>query len=181
MQMLELYDILIAWFRQFTPNVWVYGDEYDEDPITGGKKLKPMPLISFGYPTGEFATNTMMTFNIWDSSVNWINVLSIENRITKALPSRSGVTFDIIGGTTLKYLDPGTGQWIPFTMEELPGIAQRIRKEYKQDVQTKSFPGESRGGIWLQRGTPFTQSIADPDNLIKRRTGNIIVRNFMIY
>lgn len=187
--MLELQNTLTDWFRQFTPNVYVLGDEYGLDPATGQPKIKPMPLISFGYPTTDFAVNGLITFNIWTESVNWIEAMSIEDRIAQALPSQSAVTFDVKtsgGGVRLEYFHPGWREWIEFTLDQAADIAQDMWDIYGvHPLETRETPlpsgGKSRGGIWLQRGNPFTQSVSDPDFMVKRRTGNIVIRSFLIH
>lgn len=177
----ELQNTLLEWFGQFTPNVYVLGDEYMLDPTTGEQKIKPLPLISFGYATSDFAENTLMTFNIWSESFNWIEVLSIEGRIAKALPSNSDVMFELKSGSIYEYLNPSTGKWREFEIDEFNQLAQRIWDDYKQTVEWRETPGQLRGAIWLQRGNPFTQSVPDPDYLIKRRMGNIIIRSYTTY
>lgn len=140
-----------------------------------------MPLVSFSYATSEFATNTILTFDIWTYSTSWITALAIEDRMAKALPSGSGVTFNIRSAGRWEYRDPGTGRWIEFDFADVAEIAQRIWTEYREELEVNEIPGESRGGIWLQRGTPFTQNVPDPNFMVKRRTGNIIIRSFTIY
>lgn len=176
--MLELQNTLMDFFKQFCPNVYVAGEDRLED---GGMDVSKMPLISFSYATSGFAQNTMLTFDIWTYSVNWIDALSIESKIAQAVPTESATMFDITSGTTYEYRNPSTGIWIEFALTDVAQIAQDIWDRYQQPLDWKETPGKSRGGIWLQRGNPFTWNVPDTDFMIKRRTGNIIIRNFTIY
>lgn len=177
--MLELQNTFTDWFQNFTPNVYIAGEDRIEG---GGMDVSKMPFISFSYATSEYATNTLLTFDILTYSVSWIQALAIEERLAKALPTGSGVTFDIRSAGTFEYLDPRTGLWTEFVLEDAGRIAQELAdKGYSPILDVEEIPGKPLGGIWLQRGTPFTQNATDPDFMVKRRTGNIIVRSFTIY
>lgn len=176
--MLELQNALTNFFKRFTPNVMITGEDRLED---GNMDVSKMPLISFSYGTSDFAQNTMMTFNIWSHSTNWIEALSIEEQIAQAVPSNSATVFNISSGSTFEYRDPGTGQWIEFDLADVQRIAQEIWDRYGTALDWRETPGKTRGGIWLQRGNPFTYSVPDPEFMIKRRAGNIIIRSFTIY
>lgn len=176
--MLELQNTLLDWFRQFCPRVFIEGEDRIED---GAMDITKMPLISFNYSTSDFAENTMMTFNVWTYSINWIECLSIENKMAQALPSQGDEIFDITSGTKYEYRNPGTGLWIEFDLADTARIAQEIWDRYRQELEYREIPGESRGAIQLRRGNPFTFGVSDPDFMIKRRAGNIIVRSFTVY
>lgn len=178
MQLLELQNLLIDFWEQFCPNVRITGEDRLED---GGIDVSNLPLISFSYATSDFAENTMMTFDIWSYSTNWIEALSIEDSISKAIPSQSDTSFEITSGTIYEYRNPSTGVWTEFNLRDVQGIAQDIWDRYREPLDWREIAGEKIGGIWLQRGNPFTQSVPDVDFMIKRRTGNIIIRSFMIY
>lgn len=176
--MLELQNTLISFFEQFTPNVRITGEDRLED---GGIDVRNLPMITFSYPTSGFAENAMMTFDIWSHSTNWIECLSIEDKLARALPSQSDVLFDITSGAKYEYRDFSSGQWIEFDLADVARIAQEVWNKYQRELEWRETKGESRGGIWLQRGNPFTQSVTDVDFMIKRRTGNIIIRSFTVY
>lgn len=175
--MLELQNTLISFFEQFTPNVRIAGEDRLED---GGIDVRNLPMITFSYPTSGFSENAMMTFDIWSHSTNWIECLSIEDKLARALPSQSDVLFEITSGAKWEYRN-NLGVWVEFDFANVQQIVQQQANLGNFPLETRETKGESRGGIWLQRGNPFTQSVTDPDFMIKRRTGNIIIRNFTVY
>lgn len=132
------------WFEKFAPYVFTEG-ELVEDPSN-----TLYPRITFSYQMGDFAVNTITSFQVWTWSHNNSQLWEVCNKISEYVPVLAGTKIYIPGETYFEYkLKDGTTGRVD-TAEEINKIM-----ETESGVKWWTVTDRTAGELTLWRGDPF--------------------------
>lgn len=155
------------WFGQFAPYVFTEG-ELVEDPAN-----TLYPRITFSYQMGDFAVNTLTTFQVWTWSHNNAELWSVCDKIAAAVPVEAGTAIIIPGEVYHEYRNPVTGVWTRFEVADFQVIADQFAPT---PIEWRRVERESAGGIEIWRGSPFLTPSPKDEPLSRAMYGTLQAR-----
>lgn len=157
-----------AWkqfFLQFTPYVFA-DNELIQDP-----RNILYPRITFSYSMGDYFTNTLTTFQVWDWGFNLGRLWDICNAIAATVPVESGTGLTISSGIYFEYVLSDGTMGRTDTAEEMNEVIRNNDVESWQEIREKIV-----GAIEIKRSTPFLTPRTSDEQLSRIMYGTLQAR-----